>query len=234
MTTAIKKIFNMHNVVLGVLLVALIMVGEVVLEKFHLATWPAFMIMVFFFMAHAKIKEAPAILIGCFFGFCNLIIIKYWYGLTVPIFGGNMAKATSPETVEAMFNSKLVYVAIFVLSIIFLKDVITWVFNDYAFMVFIFAALASGGNSAAALVGKTVAGAANAVAAKGDPAAIAAMKAATDKALATTIPITNVYQWMGIELIGGGLFIVGIFLIGKVLAKLPGAHAAAHGHDIKG
>lgn len=141
-----------------------------------------------------------------------------------------MTKASSPETIEAMFNSKLVYVAIFVLAIIFLKDVITWVFNDYAFMVFSVAALASNSNKAAASVGKAVAGAANEVVAKGDPASIAAMKAATDKVLAATVPITNVYQWMGIELIGGGLFIVGIFLIGKVLAKLPGAHAA-HGHE---
>ena len=232
----VNKIFNKHNVVLGILLVALIIIGEFSLDPNHLATWPAFMIMVFFFMAHGKIKESPAILIGSFFGLCNLIFIKYWYMASVPFFGGDMAKYTSPETVEAMFNAKLIYVAVFVLAIIFLKDVLPWIFNDYAFMFFIVAALASGGNTVASLAAKTVAGTANAVATAGaNPAAIAAMKVATDKAVAATVPITNVYQWMGIELIGGGLFIIGIYGIGKVLAKVAGKHAPAPGHeDIKG
>lgn len=236
MTTAVKKIFNMHNVVLGILLVALIIVGEFALELNHLATWPAFMIMVFYFMAHANIKQAPAILLGSFFGLCNLIMIKAWYTVSVPFFGGDMAKFTSPETVEAMFHAKLVYVAVFVLSIIFLKDVLSWIFNDYAFMVFLVSALASNGNTTTSVVAKTVAGTANAVAgAGGNAGAIAAMKAALDKVVAASVPVTNVYQWMGIELIGGGLFIIGIYGIGKVLAKLPGAQAATHGHeDIKG
>lgn len=231
MTSVVKKIFNLRKLVLAILLVALIMVAEFILEGNHLATWPAFMIMVYFFMSHTDIKQAPHIIIGSCFGLCNLILIKYWYGLSVPLFGGDMTKLTSPETVEAIFHAKLVYIAIFVIAIIFLRDVINWVFNDYAFMTFIIAGLASGGNSTAALVGKTVAGAANKVLAEGNPAAVAAMKAATDKALAATVPVTNVYQWMGIELIGGSLFILGVYLIRKAVVKLFAAHTAGHGNE---
>lgn len=87
------------------------------------ATWPAFMIMIFFFMAHMNIKEAPAILLGSAFGIFNLVLIVYWFGVTVPLLGGDMIKYTDPHTVEAMFLSKLIYVALFVALIVFLKDV---------------------------------------------------------------------------------------------------------------
>ena len=133
-----------------------------------------------------------------------------------------------------MFYSKLIYIGIFVGLIVLLREVLPWIFNNYAFMSFILAAVASGGNTAAAIAAKTVAGTATAVAAAGaNPTAIAAMKAATDKAVATTVPITNVNQWIGIELIGGACFIAGICGILKVLGKLAGAPAPAQ-EDIKG
>ena len=57
------------------------------------------------------------------------------------------------------------------------------------------------------------------------------MKGATDKAIAATVPVTNVYQWIGIELIGGAIFIAGIYGITKLLGKIGGAPAASSTHD---
>ena len=231
---SISSIFNKLNLIFLVLLLVLIMAGELILEPMHLATWPAFMVMIFFFMAHMNIKEAPAILLGSAFGMFNLILIVYWFDVTVPLFGGDMTKYTDPHTVEAMFQSKLIYVALFVALIVFLKDVIPWIFNNYAFMCFTVAAAVAGGNTAAAVAAKTVAGYANGVvAAGGNPAAITAMKGATDKAIVATVPVTNVYQWIAIELIGGAIFVVGIYGIAKLLAKLTGTPSPAH-TDIKG
>lgn len=228
----LSKIFNKLNIVLLIPLLVLIILAEVILTPMHLAIWPAFMIMIFFFMAHMNIKEAPAILVGSAFGLFNLVLIGYWFIATVPLFGGDMAKYTSPQTQVAMFNSTLIYIVIFVALIVFLKDVIPWVFNNYAFMCFTVAAAVAGANTAAEVAAKTVAGYADAVVgAAGNPTLTAAMKSATDKAVAATVPVTNVYQWIGVELIVGLCFIAGIYGIAKLLAKV--AQAPAH-PDIKG
>lgn len=228
----ISSVFNKLTVIFLALLLVLIMAGELILEPRHLATWPAFLVMIFFFMAHMNIKEAPAILLGSAFGIFNLVLIVYWFGVTVPLLGGDMAKYTDPQTVEAMFIAKLIYVALFVALIVFLKDIIPWIFNNYAFMCFTVAAAVAGGNTAAAVAAKTVAGYANGVVAAGaNPAAIAAMKAATDKAMAATIPVTNVYQWIAIELIGGAIFIAAIYGITKLLGRIAGAPASST-HDV--
>ncbi|MBK5244975.1 MAG: hypothetical protein JJE18_08145 [Eubacteriaceae bacterium] len=223
----LNTVFNKKNGIFLALLLTLIVVSELILEHLHLPTWPAFLIMIFFFMAHENIKEAPAILLGSAFGIFNLVLIVYWFGFTVPLLGGNMANYTAPDTVEAMMVSKLIYIAVFVALIVLLKDVIPWVFNNYAFMCFTVAAAVASGNTAAAVAAKTVAGYANKVVAGTDPALIAAMKAATDKAMASTIPVTNVYQWMAIELIGGAILIAGVYGIFKLVAKILGAGAVS-------
>lgn len=220
----ISSVFNKMNIIFLILLLAIVMVGEFVLEGMHLPTWPAFIVMIFFFMAHMNMKEVPAILLGSAFGMINLILIESWVVSTVPLLGGNLTKYTDPHTVEAIFYSKLIYIALFISLIVFLKDILPWIFNNYAFMSFTIAAAISGGHTAAAIAAKTVAGHANAVvAAGGDPAVIEAMKGATDKAIASSVPVTNVYQWIGIELIGGACFVLGIYGILKFLAKLQNA-----------
>lgn len=45
------------NIIFLVLLLAIVMVGEFVMEGMHLPTWPAFIVMIFFFMAHMNMKE---------------------------------------------------------------------------------------------------------------------------------------------------------------------------------
>lgn len=225
---SISSAFNKMNIIFLALLLVIIMIGEFVLEGMHMATWPAFMIMIFFFMAHMNTKEIPAILLGSAFGLFNLVMINMWVPLTIPLLGGDLSKFTDPHTVEALFHSKLIYIALFVALIVFLKDVIPWIFNNYAFMCFTVAAAVAAGDLNAAIAAKTVAGYANAVvAAGGNPTAIAAMKGATDKAIALSVPVTNVYQWIAIELIGGGLMLLGIYGIIKFLEKLATSAASA-------
>ena len=67
----LSSIFNKANLVFLVLLLILIVAGFLVLEPMNFATWPAFMIMIFFFIAHMNIKEAPAILIGSAFSYAR-------------------------------------------------------------------------------------------------------------------------------------------------------------------
>lgn len=230
---SLSEVFNKITFIFLALLLVVIMAGELILEPRHLATWPAFLIMIFYFMSHMNIKEAPAILIGSAFGLLNLVLITYFLGVIVPMMGGDMAKATDPHNAEIIFIGKLIYIAIFVAAIVFLKDIVPWVFNNYAFMCFTVAGAVSAGYTVATIAAHTVAGYANAVVAKGgNPEAIAAMKAATDKAIAATVPHVNVFEWIGIELIGGGIFIVAIYGINKLVTKL--AIAAAAKNNVQG
>lgn len=76
-TPAVKvNPFNKKTTIYVTMLLVVIMIGEFALEGNHLATWPAFMVMIFYFMSHMNIKEAPAILIGGAFGLFNMVIIK--------------------------------------------------------------------------------------------------------------------------------------------------------------
>jgi hypothetical protein len=152
------------RLIFGVLLIVLIALGEIVLAHFKLATWPAFMVMIFFFEAHMDMKKAPNILVGGLFGIANLIIIKIFLEAAAPSLGLELAK--------------LLYVLVFVYAIVALGEVVPVLFNNYTFMYFLVAAVA-----AKAL----------------DP---------------------NVFSWMGVEVVGGALFIAGILGIVKILGAL--------------
>lgn len=221
----LSKIMNKQKGIFLALLLALIVVAEFAIETPHFPTWPAMMCMVFFFCVHRDAKQAPHILVGGAFGILNVWIIKYWYNLTVPMLGGDMSKYTDPHTQEALFHSKIIYILIFVTCILMFKDVVSWVFNDFTFMFFIVAGLAGSANSTAGVIAKTIAGTA-VKAAGSDPATMAAVKAATDKAVAASVPVTNVFTWIGVELIGGGIIILAIIGIGKLIGKIMGASAA--------
>lgn len=218
LTPAVKvNPFNKNTTIFLAMLLVVIMIGEFFMEGNKIATWPAFMVMIFFFMSHMDIKEASSILIGGAFGIFNMVIIKVFIPAVMPIFGA--------ASLETMFYTKLIYIAIFVAAIVYLKDIVPWVFNNYAFMMFTVSAAVAAGNTAAATAAKTVAGAA-AKAAAANPEAVVAINAATAKATAATVPITNIYQWMGIYLIVGGLFIAAIYGMNLIMAKIVGASLA--------
>lgn len=226
--SALSNAFSKLNIIFLALLLVLIMAGELILEPMHYAAWPAFMIMIFFFMSHMNIKEAPSILIGSAFGLLNIILIVYWFDIAVPLFGGDMAKYPAPATLEAMFISKLIYIAVFVALIVFFKDIIPWIFNNYAFMCFTVAGAVSGGYTSA----KWLVGNGNAMFAKvGNEALTKAWNGAL--ANASMQPgLMDPYYWIGIQVVVGAIFIAGIYGITKILGKLAGAPAAHN--DIKG
>jgi hypothetical protein len=71
------------NLIFGLLLVAFIMVSEIVLARLALPAWPAFMVMIFFFVAHEDITTAPKILIGGLAGIsCVVLIDRFIHALT--------------------------------------------------------------------------------------------------------------------------------------------------------
>lgn len=158
------KVFNKRNVLFGFLLVAFIIVSEIVLAHLKLPPWPAFMVMVFFFVVHEDVRLAPNILAGGLAGIICLVLAQ--------MFGDAFGHLIGAEA------AKLTFVAVFVYSIVLLKDAIPYVFNSYAFMFFLISALAAKG------------------------------------------PDQNPFLWMGIELVGGGIFIGGVLVISRAVNSI--------------
>jgi hypothetical protein len=123
------RIFSKQGVLFGFLLVAFIIVFEIILARLKLPAWPAFMVMIFFFVIHEDAKLTPNILIGGLTGIICVILIKKFIVALEPFIGTEAAK--------------LLFIGLFVYSILLLKDAIPWVFNSFAFMFFLVAALAS-------------------------------------------------------------------------------------------
>jgi len=117
------------RLVFGVLLIIVVALGEIILGKLGLPSWPAFMVMIFFFEAHMDMKKAPNILVGGLFGIANLIIIKIFLEAAAPSLGLELAK--------------LIYVLVFVYAIVALGEVVPVLFNNYTFMYFLVAAVAA-------------------------------------------------------------------------------------------
>ena len=122
------KLFSKQGVLFGFLLVAFIIVFEIILARLKLPAWPAFMVMIFFFVVHEDARLTPNILIGGLTGIiCVILIKKFIVGLE-PFIGAEAAK--------------LLFIGLFVYSIVLLKDAIPYVFNSFAFMFFLVSALA--------------------------------------------------------------------------------------------
>ena len=159
-----KKVFTKRSIFFGFLLMAFIIVFEIIMARLDLPAWPAFMVMIFFFIAHEDIKQAPSILIGGLAGILCVILIGMFVDALKPVMGHEAAK--------------LIFIGLFVYAIILLKDAIPYVFNSYAFMFFMVSALAL-----------------------------------------STAKVTP-YVWMGIELVVGGIFILGILGINQLVATI--------------
>ncbi len=125
------KVFTKQNILFGFLLVAFIIVFEVILARFELPAWPAFMVMIFFFVAHEDVKLAPNILIGGLAGIICVLLVGEFIGAFGAAIGGEAAK--------------LAFIGLFVYAIVLFKDAIPYVFNSYAFMFFLVSALAMHG-----------------------------------------------------------------------------------------
>ncbi|WP_419662969.1 uncharacterized protein Dvar_34580 [Desulfosarcina variabilis str. Montpellier] len=117
------------RLIFGIFLMVLIVIIDLALHHLHLATWPAFMVMIFFFESHMNPNRAPHILIGGLFGILNLVLIGIFLKVAAPVLG--------------ILPAKLVYVCLFVYLIVALGETVPVLFNNYAFMFFLVAALAA-------------------------------------------------------------------------------------------
>lgn len=117
---------SIEKSVFGIFLLVLIAAGEVVAHFLHLPAWPAFLIMIFFFMAHMDRKQIPHMLVGCTYGILlTIVLVKVVMALI----------AAGVPRLAAVVG----FVLVFVYSIVLLADVLPWLFNNYAFMSFLFA-----------------------------------------------------------------------------------------------
>ncbi|PKN51772.1 MAG: hypothetical protein CVU55_10005 [Deltaproteobacteria bacterium HGW-Deltaproteobacteria-13] len=159
-----EKVFTKRSILFGFLLVAFIIVFEIILARLSLPAWPAFMVMIFFFVVHEDTKKSPNILIGGLAGIACVVLSEIFIDALQPLIGYEAAK--------------LLFIGLFVYSIVLLQEAIPYVFNSFAFMFFLVAALA--------------------------------------------MPTAKVspYIWMSIELIVGGIFILGILGINRLVAVL--------------
>ncbi|MCX5848116.1 MAG: hypothetical protein NTW65_01515 [Deltaproteobacteria bacterium] len=159
-----EKVFTKRSLLFGFLLVAFIIVFEIIMARMALAAWPAFMVMIFFFVVHEDTKQAPGILIGGLAGILCVMLCGMFVDALNPLMGHETAK--------------LIFIGLFVYAIVLLKDAIPYVFNSYAFMFFLVSAIAK------------------------------------------QTPNANPYIWMGVELVIGGIFILGILGINRLVSAI--------------
>ena len=123
-----EKVFTKRNILFGFLLVAFVIVFEVIFFSLSLPAWPAFMVMICFFIVHEDSKQTPHILIGGLAGIVCVVLSEMFIESFQPLIGHEAAK--------------FIFIGLFVYAIVMLKDAIPYVFNSYAFMFFLVAALA--------------------------------------------------------------------------------------------
>lgn len=111
---------NPQRLLFGVFLLVLIVIGEIVLHTFHLPGWPAFMVMIFFFVEHMDVKKIPEILVG---GLCGLLSVVL-AGIVIPVLAPSMG----------VFPATILFVVVAVYAIVAFGEVLPIVFNNYAFM----------------------------------------------------------------------------------------------------
>ena len=122
------KILTKKSVLFGFFLIVFIIIFEIILAALSLPAWPAFMVMIFFFVAHEYTKQGPPIVIGGLAGILCAVLSEIFIDFLMPIMGHEAAK--------------LLFIGLFVYAIVLLKDTIPYVFNSYAFMFFLVSAIA--------------------------------------------------------------------------------------------
>lgn len=124
-----KRVITGRSVLFGFFLVAFIVVFEIVLERLKLPAWPAFMVMICFFIEHEDPGSMLRILIGGLAGIGCAVLLKHFEPVFAPYLGA-----------EA---SRLLFIGVFVYAIVLFKDVLPPVFNAFAFLFFLVASIAS-------------------------------------------------------------------------------------------
>lgn len=111
--------FNKGRIVFGIILMPVIAFGIIVSHALHIPAWPAFIIMIFFFLGHMDKKLIPSIVVGSAFGI--LLIIPF--GIMIKVFGPVYGKLS----VILFFTMMLVFI------IIAFGEMVPTLINNYAF-----------------------------------------------------------------------------------------------------
>lgn len=125
--------FSKQRLVFGIYLLVLIICIELLLHHFHLAAWPVFLVMIFFFESHMNSARAPHLLIGAMVGVCCYVLTVEFVQLTASQWG--------VETARLVFICAVVY------AIVALGEILPIIFNNYAFMFYLVSGLAARGES---------------------------------------------------------------------------------------
>lgn len=110
---------NKGRILLGIGLLLLVAIMSAVCHAFEAPTWPAFMVMIFFFMGDMDKKLIPKIIVGAGVGILLIIPI----GILLKVFG----------PVYGKFQVMLVFTMVFVSAIIVFGEMIPIILNNYAF-----------------------------------------------------------------------------------------------------
>lgn len=117
------------KLIFGVFLILLVAVFDIIFEHIKFPSWPAFMVMIFFFENHMNIQKVPHILFGGLLGILSIVLIKAFVTIAAPALGVNFAK--------------LIFILAFIYAIVALGDSLPMLFNNYAFMFFLVSGVAA-------------------------------------------------------------------------------------------
>lgn len=120
---------NKPRLIFGAYLLVLIVAAEILIKHFGLPGWPAFMVMIFFFVEHMAIEKASHILVGGAFGIALVFAAKVFVTGLAPSLG------VEPATI--------LFVVVVVYAIVALGEIVPMLFNNYAFMFLTVSALAA-------------------------------------------------------------------------------------------
>lgn len=122
--------FSRRALIFGLYLVALVAVAQYIGDYFDVPLWPAYMCMIFFFLAHSDARKVPHIILGAITGIAAILLVAPVFALLGPHIG-----------IEA---SKIGLIVVLVYAIVAFSAPVPSIFNDYAFMSLTFSGLALG------------------------------------------------------------------------------------------
>lgn len=120
---------NPQRLVFGAYLLVLIVAAELFFAHFKLPAWPAFLVMICFFMEHMNVQKISAIIIGGLCGIAAIVGAKVFVTLLAPSLGVELAT--------------LLFVVIAVYAIVAFGELAPRFFNNYAFLFLTVSALAA-------------------------------------------------------------------------------------------
>lgn len=104
----------------GLFLLPVVAIGSILAHLVEIPAWPAFLVMIFFFMVQRDKKQIPNIMVGVAFG----ILMIFPLGFLIKMLEGSFST----------FTVGLVYILVFVAAIIIFGEMLPIILNNYAFI----------------------------------------------------------------------------------------------------